>query len=611
MPVTKPLFSLLLTVALSLVSSMCYAQIQPSSLPMETRVEGYAIPMGTLGEDEPGAILLAVTLNIEDDWYAYSNIPGEVGKPTQLTAATANGSPLKVFYPEGVQKPDSYDPSVTVTAFLHETVLFVLIPRGMESPFPVTMNLDLLLCHPTKCVPGRLELQYGETNLDATSLPPADERPWWQEFQQQVRRQAAVQPLILSDADEMKTAIIQWQFTPEYLQPGLEVGSLLSAVLMGLLAGLILNIMPCVLPVVSLKLSSLLSAGADSSEDPTRAFREHNIFFVLGVLTFFLFLAVVLGSTGSAWGALFQNRWLVLGVAAIMGALGLSLFGLFHLPVVDLKFGAGHDSPRKQAFFTGMLTTLLATPCSGPFLGGVLGWALIQGPMVIATVFFCIGLGMSTPYLLLILNPKLARFLPKSGPWIKYVEKGIAFFLLGTAFYLVAIAVGSGSLRILAPLWAVLFGGWLWLQTRNARGAVRGIIRLGALCLLAAAVVWTTPAQHQTNPWDSFDPVTLSQTIGNETLLVEFTADWCPTCKVLEATVMTNENVISWETNYAVRFIKVDMTQRDPEAEALLLALGSRSLPTAAVFKKGQGNTPLVIRDLFTAKQLESILKSL
>ena len=218
---------------------------------------------------------------------------------------------------------------------------------------------------------------------------------------------------------------------------------------------------------------------------------------------------------------------------------------------------------------------------------------------------------MSSPYILLIFNPKLARHLPKSGPWIEYVEKGIAFFLVGTAFYLVAIALGTEFLRILAPLWVILLGGWLWIRTRTKSTATKWSIRFSMILLLASSILWTTPTQIETTPWEPFDPISLHASIGKEALVVDFTADWCPTCKVLEATVMTNDNVARWKHAYNVRFIKVDMTERDPEAEALLNALGSRSIPMAALFSKESPSSPVVLRDLFTADQLENILKDL
>jgi thiol:disulfide interchange protein DsbD len=610
MPINKLFFALLLSALLLLPARPANALVQPSSLAMKTSMAPFAVAPDAMGPGTPGGMLLALTMHIDKEWYAYSNIPGETGKPTRLTATAADGTALSVFYPRGKEKPDSYDPTVTIFAYLDGTTLFVLVPDGLDNPFPVSLTLDLLLCHPTKCVPARVESAFGQAGLDTAGLPQATAQPWWDGFLAMAHGKAHPQAA-LNEA-EAGEAIVDWQFTPTYFQPGLEVGGLLSAILMGLLAGLILNVMPCVLPVVSLKLSSLLGAGAEHDpHERIRAFRQHNVFFVLGVLTFFLFLAAILGATGSAWGALFQNRWLVIAMAVVMGALALSLFGLFHLPVIDLKFGAGHKDPRKQAFFTGMLTTLLATPCSGPFLGGVLGWALIQGPVVIATVFFSIGLGMASPYILMIISPGLSRFLPRSGPWIGYVEKGIAFFLLGTAFYLAGIALGGASLRILAPLWVILFGGWLWVRSRTAGQGVQLILRVSMLALLAATVYWTTPMQAEADPWEQFDPAVLNRDLGSDNILLDFTADWCPTCKVLEATVLTKGNVTAWKERYNVRFIKVDMTKRDPETEALLAALGSRSLPTAAVFRVNGRETPVVIRDLYTADQLEKLLKSL
>jgi len=601
----KHIFALLFLLFASVSGTSSHAQIQPKSLPMETTVQGYSLPQGPQGKN-----LLAITLTMEPDWYTYSNIPIEMGKPTKVAATAADGTMLQIIYPEGKDKPDTFDPSKTIKAFVSGTTLFAIIPNDVATPFPVSLRLDLLLCHPTKCVPARLEVTFDDPGV----LAKAVDQEWWASFQKLSGHSSGpttgsreVEPTAAEEA-----AIMDWQFSPTYLQPGLEVTSLLSAVLMGLLAGLILNIMPCVLPVVSLKLSALLGACERGQQDaPYQAFRMHNVFFVLGVLSFFLFLALVLGATGKAWGALFQYSWLVLILAGIMTALGASLFGFFHLPVIDLKFDEGHKSPHKQAYFTGMLTTLLATPCSGPFLGGVLGWALIQGPATIVAVFISIGLGMASPYLLLILNPRLARFLPRSGPWIEYVEKGIGFFLLGTAFYLASIALGSSTLRILIPLWVALFGGWIVVRTRAGSMLNKWFVRILAAAMLIGVIAATTPPELEANPWETFDPIVLHKSIGSQPIFVDFTADWCPTCKALEATVLTDENVAKWKRKYRIRFIKVDMTERDPEAEALLLALGSRSIPTAAMFKRDQPDTPLVLRDLFTVKEVEKILKSL
>lgn len=605
MRITKLFFSLFIFLALTLSASVSFAQITPKNLPLKPDFQAYQI--------NDKNILITVTLNMETDWYTYADEPGGMGKPTKLTGTLADGTtPIIAIYPEGIQKPDIFDPETLTYTYKSGTRLYTVIPNDKIS-FPLTLDLELLLCHPTRCVPVRKTYTFGE-NLDVALLPKAKLQPWWNDFMKLAH--AKVDKLKAQSgykvAQPSSEGYIKWNFTPEYLQPGLEVRSLLSAILMGLLAGLILNIMPCVLPVVSLKLSALLnSSSITRKEDRIHAFREHNVFFSLGILAFFLVLAIVLGATGQAWGALFQKQWLVLGVAAVVFILSLSLFGLFHLPVIDLKFGVESKNPRIQAFFTGNLTTLLATPCSGPFLGGVLSWALVQGPLIISVVFISIGIGMASPYLLMVLWPDLSRFLPKSGPWIEYVEKGIAFFLVGTACYLVSIALGSETLRILGPLWALALGVWAWMQCRTTTAKTKLIVRTLAILLLAVVIAWTTPAKVNENPWEPFNPVELSQRIGKEKIFVDFTADWCPTCKVLEATVLTPENVLRWKKKYGIAFIKVDMTERDPEAEALLQALGSMSIPTAALFAPGENSSsPLVLRDLFTQSQLENALES-
>ncbi len=614
MPVKKSLTILFITLLFLLAGSMASAQPAKSKSPLTTRVDVYRLTNVEQQESDIKApLLLTIALDMIPDWYTYAQDPGGMGKPTKLTGTTANGASVTTIYPKGIRKPDSYDSSVMVNVYKSGTRLFVLIPDAGDTPFPLSLRLSLLLCHPTKCVPARRDLTIQQPEIALEALPLASEQTWWPEILELTRKHSTTRPRTTpSLSDGIAPQLITWNFTPKYLQPGLEVASLFSAILMGLLAGLILNVMPCVLPVVSLKLSALLNSSAmEKKEDRIAAFREHNIFFALGILSFFLLLAIILGGTGSAWGALFQHQWLVLTIAAIIMVLSLSLFGLFYLPVIDLKFANENKNPRVQAFFTGNLTTLLATPCSGPFLGGVLSWALVQGPIVIATVFISIGIGMAFPYLVLVINPGLSRYLPKSGPWIEYVEKGIAFFLVGTSFYLVSIALGSESLRILAPLWALLLGGWLWHQTRHVSLRTRWIIRLSSLILLIGLVAWTTPNHIDESVWEEFNATELQRAIGKKPIFVDFTADWCPTCKVLEATVLTPKNVARWKKQYGVTFIKADMTDRNLEAEDLLRSLGSMSIPTAALFIPGpESMSPLVLRDLFTQSQLENILKS-
>lgn len=170
----------------------------------------------------------------------------------------------------------------------------------------------------------------------------------------------------------------EWRFTPRFPQESLEPTALGTALFLGLLAGLILNVMPCVLPVLTMKVSALLSSSGYETEGQRLAhFREHNVLFAAGILTWFLVLAFCVGALGLAWGGLFQNTHLVYGLLILVFLLSLSLFDVFTLPVLDFKVGASRN-PKTQAYLTGLVATLLATPCSGPLLGGVLGWAALQ-----------------------------------------------------------------------------------------------------------------------------------------------------------------------------------------------------------------------------------------
>lgn len=604
MRITKPIITLFLMLLMTLPCGSALAQLSTSKAPLKHPISAYRLDEDT--------VVLTLTIGMEPDWYTYGNIPGGTGKPTVLSGSSAEGSPITPLYPKGVRKPDSFDPSTIINAYKDGTILFAVVPAQTAEAFPVSLRLELLLCHPTRCIPVRRDFTFGDPAMPMGALPLAQNQPWWQEFDKLYDQTPSQSDTTSVSSEITPSGDIEWNFSPTYLQPALEVGSLLSAILMGLLAGLILNIMPCVLPVISLKLSALLnSTSIDNEVDRVHAFREHNIFFILGILTFFMVLATALGASGQAWGALFQKQWLVILVALVVLVLSLSLFGLFHLPVVDLRFGTESKSPRVQAFFTGNLTTLLATPCSGPFLGGVLSWALVQGPTVIFTVFASIGIGMSFPYVLLAINPRLSRFLPKPGPWIQYVEKGIAFFLVGTAFYLLSLAFGGDSPRIFATLWGVILFGWIWKRTMDKIPSKRLPARFAGLIVLAALVFWTTPTKYDEVVWEDFDTKELSKRIGEEYIFVDFTADWCPTCKVLEATVLTHDNILRWKKQYGITFIKVDLTERNMEGESLLQALGSMSIPTAAFFTPGpESNSPMVLRDLFTQSQLENILKS-
>jgi len=603
--------SVLMTILLvSLSAVAAVGQERHGDYPMSTQWQTFSLGQEARAQSGLTASHLAV-LFIEPDagWYTYADDPGGFGKPTRLTASLDGGKTLlTAYYPPGHPKQDPFDPTVTVNAYLGRTPIFLPLPEGTALPQTITANLNLLLCTKDKCLPTQFDLRF--VISAAAPLPEALKEPWWPALlttlKGPAKEKAPTSPALTPEAAPAPNLAGQWQgLKPRYLQPGLEVGGLAKAILLGLLAGFVLNFMPCALPVISIKLSQLLAGGASANEAQRRSkIREHFMFLALGALTYFMFLAALFGFTDLAWGQLFQQPSVILGLTVIVFALSLSLLGVFTLPVIDLKFDQMTTHPKLQSFFTGMLTTLLATPCSGPFLGGVLGWALLQPPFVITTVLLSVGLGMAAPYLLICALPAMVRFTPKPGPWTGHVERLVALFLLGTCIYLLNILPESMLVSTLILLLITAVSCTFWGLAGPGFDTKRALaLKLLAVLLIAFSAYWVLQPRVKTQ-WERYTPQALTSLLGTELVLVDFTADWCPTCKVLEQTNLTPERMQELKDAYGLRIMKADLTERNPEAEALLTALGSKSIPLLAIFPKNTPQEPVVLRDLFTPQQL-------
>jgi thiol:disulfide interchange protein DsbD len=583
--------------------------------------------------DIKAKIIAAMFIKPDNGWYTYTNNPGKLGQPTRVKALLNPGDTKisPVFLP-GEKKDDPFNPGEKINVYKKRTPILFVLP-DTKNTFSIKADLNLLMCSHTACLPVKTSLTFMGVDVKINELEAAENQPWWPSVSNALKSSAKAYPStkigIKSSKDKPQTSpksensgTVKTEkrqnefadFSPRFFSPDLEVNDLGIAILFGIIAGFLLNFMPCVLPVISLKLSVLISGVANTDfSSSKKIFRTHNLFFSLGILIYFGCLSLILGATGMAWGQIFQKPSVVIALTGIVFALSLSLFGIFNLPVVDLKFGANNTGARRQAFFTGFLATLLATPCSGPFLGGVLGWAMIQPPLVISSVFFSVGLGMALPYIFMAAFPALVKKFPRPGAWTGWVEKAAGFFLAGTCIYLISILPGNMVLPCLIFLWLAGVGAWIWgLSSKTDSHPGRNALRVIALCIFIGGAYWAaTPPVNSAN-WIPFEKKDFTERLGNEKMLVEFTADWCPSCKVLEKTVLTPSNLNKWKEEYGITFIKVDLTSPDKEADDFLRAMGSRSIPLAAVFNTGdQKKSPLVLRDLYTTGQLAEALESL
>ncbi len=395
----------------------------------------------------------------------------------------------------------------------------------------------------------------------------------------------------------------------------------LQAALFALLGGLILNLMPCVFPILAMKAASLSAA----AHDPARA-RRDGLAFLAGVLTTFLALAgllLVLRAGGEAigWGFQLQSPAVTAGLSLLMLAVALNLSGVFHMGAGLQAAGAGPLARlpgAAGAFFTGTLAVVVAAPCTAPFMAFALGAALLMPwPMALA-VFLMLGLGLALPFVLVSLTPRLLARLPRPGLWMERLKGLLAFPMYGTAAWLVWVFArqsGAEALGLLL-LAAVLAAFGLWLtglnQARRAEGgtavlsAVAAALALVAAVALAAAGASMPPEAEPvgartsalpSQPWTP-EAVEAARAEGRP-VLVNFTADWCVTCKINERTALSSAAVRRALEDADAVYLVGDWTRRDDAITAELRRHGRSGVPLYLVYAPGAAE-PRVLPQLLT-----------
>lgn len=563
----------------------------------------------SFGKDE-NTLVFALQLVIPEGYHAYSHEIVDTGRPTELDLSVDGQTVTDILYPKGAAQQDLYSPEHSVFVYEGETYLFARLPENLQKK---TYNgqLSLLLCSARHCLPINESLQ----GLIPSQIKELSTQPWKDLYTQISTGNSAPKPEALFTQARSRDqqplpppASFSVSFSPEYAAHVLEVTSFSKALLLGLLAGLLLNFMPCVLPVLTFKMSSLLVIGKLSPAERIHQFRTHNLSFAAGIITFFSLLAAILGLADLIWGQLFQSESMILIMLVLVFLMALSLLGVFSLPIIDLKFHQKAQNPLLQSYLTGIMTTFLATPCSGPLLGGVLGWAFTQPFLILICVFWSIGLGMALPYLIFSIWPKAVHLLPKTGPWMNMLEHLAGFLLIATSIYLFSILPAEKHITVLSLLLLIALGAWMWGEycgpnAPKMRRHVAGV--LGTL-LLIFACYWTLQPSGRPMTWQNFSSELFTHKLGQKMLLVEFTADWCPNCKFMEKTVLTDKTISELQSKHEFELIRADLTQANAEATYLLTALGSRSIPLTAIFPKGdRANSPVVLRDIYDTELLE------
>ena len=575
------------SIVLSGLAALALAVSAGAAIPREERAR-LAVEL-TRTADAPGTTAtLHAVMTIDDGWHVNSHKPTfEYLIGTELTVATPEGWPApRVAYPEGVQRTFSFETQPLSVYDGRTTIPIALdVPAGAApGPQPITVSLRYQACSDRICLPPV------ETSAQATLLIGAGGQAL-----------GSAEPAVAPASPPRR--------------------GLLGILGLALLGGLILNAMPCVLPVLSLKIFGLVrSTGAGHREVARGALAT-----TAGIVVSFLALAgaaVLARSAGSAigWGIQFQNAGFVAFLAAVVLLFCLNLWGLFEIPLPAslARFAdqrQGGEGPAGH-FASGLFATLMATPCSAPFLGSALGFALGQTAPVIFAVFLAVGIGMSLPYLLLAAVPSAASILPRPGAWMNTFKGLMGFLLAGAAiwlFYVLAAQMDAARLA-LVQLLLLAMGLFAWLLHQSPTGVpVRklwGVAML--LCAVGAPVVAArgggasspnatlaaTATQHLI-AWQPWDEATAERLAAEgRTVFVDVTADWCFTCKVNERLVLETPEMAAHFEKLQVIALRADWTNRNDTIAAYLAKHDRYGIPFYLVYRKDR--PPTVLPELLT-----------
>lgn len=403
------------------------------------------------------------------------------------------------------------------------------------------------------------------------------------------------------------------------------------ALLFAFVGGLILNVMPCVLPVIALKIFSFVKMG----QERRSTILKHGGVFAFGVLVSFWILSallLILRATGEGigWGFQLQEPIFVTVLVVILFVLALSLFGLFEVGTSLISLGNKNSGSTalKGSFFSGVLATLVATPCTGPLLGPALGFAMTLPPVSAISIFTMMGMGMASPYLLFSAFPKMVRFLPKPGNWMVVFKQLMGFLMLATCLWLIWVLSSQtttlATFVLLGALLLIAVAGWIYghfatpLKKKAARysATILAALLLAVSCSVAIKVVRHQSKAPQaevvmSNEWQPYSPVKVEELRKEgKAVFVDFTAKWCLICQANKATLRSSDVQKAFEEKGVVT-MSADWTKRDAMITESLKKLGRSGVPVYVLYPADTSKAPLILPQTLTKSVMSDYLSQI
>ncbi|MGA8513309.1 MAG: thioredoxin family protein [Burkholderiaceae bacterium] len=404
---------------------------------------------------------------------------------------------------------------------------------------------------------------------------------------------------------------------------GAQALGLLPALLLALLGGMILNLMPCVFPVLAIKVMGFARHAGDR-----RAHRLSGMAYTAGVVLSFVALGALMlvlraGGEALGWGFQLQSPGVVAVLAGLFTLIGLNLLGVFELghllpsSVATLQA----KNPQVDAFLSGVLAVAIASPCTAPFMGASLGFALGLPAWQALAVFAFLGIGMALPYLAASLLPAVARLLPRPGAWMEVFKKFMAFPMFATVAWLVWVLGQQSGIDGAAALLALLVALSMLVWALSLQGRARTVVATlsVAVCALLYGAIGSNVTQNlpESAPqavagsaWQPWEPGKVDQVLSQgQPVFVDFTAAWCVTCQLNKKTTLGRNEVLQDFAAKKVQLLRADWTRRDPAITAALSALGRQGVPVYVLYKPG--SAPMVMSEILSVTELRSAIAKL
>jgi thiol:disulfide interchange protein DsbD len=580
----------------------------------------------------PGdTVVIALRVGIPANYHLYGNPMGPgIGRPVTIGVSGAAGV---AWLDIKKTKPKKYTPAVGewVWAYDRQASFFLRgIAPAADGEVKGLAVFDGLICH-TSCFPRHLELpftfrisaaapaaaHFAGDRKTASSFADATGK---MDFEKDAAADAtallpgptaSLSGIALGATVAKSEKIPAWNYKSREARSGFNI---FLAIFFAFLAGIILNAMPCVLPVLGIKVLSF----AQGNQGSRKSAVIHSLAFSAGIISVFMLLAALAAFADYSWGKHFQDPKFLIGIIALIVVFALGMFDAYMIMVPSslANLDGKHRDGMFGDFFKGIFATILATPCSGPFLGAVLAWTITQPPVVIFIVYASIGAGMSFPYVLLSASRRLSHQLPKPGKWMQDFKGLMGFLLLGFAVYLMFglssdLIVPTVLFCLSASFAVVIYGRFSPWGSSFLRKVVSIFL---ALCVAAGGLygsffivypsfsrVKAEGAELKSGVWQDFSADSLlAANAAGRPAIVDFTANWCMNCQYNTIMVLDKREVTDLIRKKNVLALKVDMTMPNIVQDSLLHSLGSRSIPFLALFPGDRPNEPVIMRDILT-----------